>query len=183
MKLWKKHANSIILCLFEAVVGVLLLVDPVRLTSGVIIVAGTLLAAAGVVSIIRYFRMEPAEAAVSRLLMKGLVEILAGSFCILQSDWFLAAFPVLSMLYGIAVLLTGIGKIQLTVDLLRLHRPMWFLGAISAGVSVLCAIVILCNPFASISVLWIFTGVALIAEAFFDCITMFVSRDRKEAAE
>ena len=34
--------------------------------------------------------------------------------------WFLAAFPVLTVVYGSIILLTGIRKIQLAVDMARL---------------------------------------------------------------
>ena len=39
-----------------------------------------------------------------------------------RSGWFIAAFPVLTMLYGVATLVTAFGKLQWTADLLRLKH-------------------------------------------------------------
>ena len=45
-----------------------------------------------------------------------------GLFCMFRSGWFIAAFPVLTMLYGVATLVTAFGKLQWTADLLRLKH-------------------------------------------------------------
>lgn len=175
MKFLKHNLNGIILCLFEAMVGILLLINPIGFTSGIIIVAGTVFVITGLISIIGYFKADALKAAVSRSLMKGLAALLAGAFCIFRSQWFIITFPVLTIIYGVAVLVTGLGKVQLTVDMLRLKNNKWFLAAISAAVSVIGAVVILSNPFASTAVLWMFTGISLIVEAIFDTIIMIVS--------
>jgi len=60
--------------------------------------------------------------------------------------------------------------------MLRVKNPRWWWGAISAGVSIICALVIIRNPFSSTVVLWWFTGISLVVEAVFDVITMIMSR-------
>ena len=52
-------SGSIITCVLEIVVGVLLLINPVGFTSGIIIGAGVLLITGGLVSILRYFVGKP----------------------------------------------------------------------------------------------------------------------------
>ena len=182
MKTLKQNANSIILCLFEILVGILLLIDPMGFTSGIIITAGVILLAVGIVSVIKYFTTNAQEAAEGQLLMKGLASLLAGGFCAFHSQWFLATFPVLTIIYGIATLIAGLGKVQGTVDLIRRRNKKWVLAAISAVVSVLCAVVIIRSPFASTAVLWMFTGVSLILEAVLDVVTLIVTGNSKETA-
>ena len=80
---------------------------------------------------------------------------------------------MLTILYGVAILVSGLGKIQFTVDMLRMKNKKWFWGAVSAVLSLVCAVVILSSPFASTIVLWKFTGIALIVEAVFDAVALF----------
>lgn len=63
MKFLKHNANVIHLCLFEALIGVLLVVDPIGFTSGIIIAFGIGLLFAGLICVIGYFRSNPIEAA------------------------------------------------------------------------------------------------------------------------
>ena len=58
MKSLRRNANGIFLCIFEIVVGILLLIDPVTFSSSIIIAAGFLLMLSGAMSILGYFRME-----------------------------------------------------------------------------------------------------------------------------
>lgn len=172
----KERLNNLVLCVIEIVLGVLLLINPVGFTSGIIITAGIFLLLLGVRSVVKYFRADAAQAAEGQLFSKGLLLLLSGGFCVLYTEWFLVAFPLLTMLYGVLILLIGLSKLQQMVDCLRLKRQKWFLPAISAVVSILCAIVILSDPFSSTAALWIFTGVSLIAEAICDVITLVLTR-------
>lgn len=180
MKFIKQHANSIILCLFEVLVGILLLIDPIGFTSGIIIAFGIVLLVTGLISVIGYFRMDALEAASSQALVKGLIALAAGAFCVFKAQWFIITFPLLTILYGVAVLGAGFAKIQWTVDAIRLKLDKWFLPALSAVISLLCAIIILSNPFASTLALWMFTGISLIVEAVFDVVALFFNQKEKE---
>lgn len=176
MRALKENANGIIFSVFEIIVGLLLLINPAGFTSAIIMVAGVVLMVLGFFEIIKYFRTDAVEAARSQMLVKGLVAILTGAFCAFRTEWFIVTFPVLTIIYGIVILITGMGKIQLTVDMLRLKSKKWFWAALNAAISVICAIVILNTPFASTAVLWIFTGATLMVEGIFDLITIFTDR-------
>ncbi len=176
MKAIKQNGNTIILCVIEAVVGVLLLIDPVSFTAGIIIVAGIALMVSGLLDVIQYFRNKPDEAAAGQLLMRGLVALLAGAFCAFNSQWFILTFPMITILYGVAVLVGGLSKVQIAIDMLRAKNSKWWWGAISAAISILCAIVMIGNPFTSTVALWWFIGISLIAEAIFDTVTLVMSR-------
>lgn len=56
-------------------------------------------------------------------------------------------------------------------------------AAISAAISLVCAVVILNNPFAATEVLWMFTGITLIIEAVFDLITLVISSKTTKNAQ
>ncbi|MDO5345063.1 MAG: DUF308 domain-containing protein [Lachnospiraceae bacterium] len=183
MKTVKEKANGIVLCLFELIVGVLLLINPVGFTAGIIKVTGIVLMILGLIEIVKYFKMSAEEASLGQSLVKGLVSVLAGGFCTFRTGWFLITFPVLTILYGVIILLAGLGKVQLTVDLLRRKNKNWVWAAINAAISIVCASVILNNPFTSATVLWVFTGASLIVEGVFDMITFFVRGNSQEESD
>lgn len=168
--------KNLIICLVEIIVGILLLLKPVGFTNAIIIAFGFILLLFGISSIVRYFKTEAAEAAVGQYLVKGLSALLSGSFCIFRSGWFLATFPILTIMYGIVMLAGGLWKIQLAADLIRLKKDRWYIAAVSAAVSIICAAVVLGNPFTSTAALWMFTGITLIVEAVIDLVAMIVNR-------
>lgn len=180
MKSLKKHFGSLIMCLFELIVGVLLLVDPIGFTSGIVKAFGIVLVIVGFGSVLKYFRMDPVDAAVSQDLSKGLTALLAGVFCTVKSEWFVVTFPVLTLIYGAAILITGLAKIQWMVDIIRLKKGKWFLAGISAVLSIACGVVIVTSPFSSTAVLWMFTGITLIVEAAFDLIALIFGAGKAE---
>ncbi|MGN0628087.1 MAG: HdeD family acid-resistance protein [Oscillospiraceae bacterium] len=180
MKLLSK-ISSIVLSLCEAVIGILLLVNPVGFTSGIIVFLGIVLIILGAAGIVQYFRAEPTVAALTQGLTRGCVEVLAGLFCVIKTDWFIAAFPLLTVLYGVGLFLVGLAKIQWMVDGIRLKKGKWYLAAISAVLTIVCAVIILCNPFSSTTVLWTFTAVMLIVEAVVDIIAAIFAREKKKS--
>ncbi len=165
-------SGSIITCILEIVVGVLLLINPVGFTSGIIIGAGVLLCLGGLLSIVRYFMMKPDIAAQKQLLFKGLLAILGGAVCITKYDWFLSAFPLLTVLYAIAMLILAAGKLQKMADMKRLGLPRWYMPGISAAMAAVLSAIILLNPFGAVAAVWTFVAVSLIAEAIVEIVTI-----------
>lgn len=179
MNAFRECAADFALCIAELIAGILLLLDPAQFTSTVIIGIGVVLIILGIIKVINYFRTAADTAAIGQLLTKGLISVLAGTFCITQWEWFLDTFPVLTMVYGTIILLTGINKIQLAVDMVRLKNSRWRWAAANAILTLICAIVVLCNPFASAEVLWSFTGVVLVGVGIFDLTISILRRKAK----
>lgn len=180
MSTLKRSLSGVVMSIVELIIGILLLINPVGFTSGIIVVLGIVLMICGLAHIVKYFRTEPEAAAVKQLLASGLAELLVGSFCAFQSHWFIVTFPILTLIYGVVILFTGLTKIQWTVDMLRLKRRRWFLALISAAVSIICGIVIITSPFSSTAVLWMFTGISLIIEAVFDTVAAILGNNDTE---
>lgn len=177
MKKLSGSLGVIIMCLCEILAGVLLLINPVKFTAGIIIGLGWVLIALGIVSAVSYFRTVPVQAAKEQKLVKGLCLMLLGAFCAFRSGWFIAAFPLLSMAYGVAMLLTGIIRVQWTVDSLRLKTGRWYWLALGAAVTLILAAAILANPFSTTVLMWNFVAVSLIIEAALDIMTLILNGD------
>lgn len=174
MRFLKRNSNVILVSLLEAVIGILLLVDPVRFTTAIIFVFGIVLLVGGVLSVIRYFRADPVSASVSGDMVKGLVMLLAGAFLAIRPSWLITTFPVLMILYGIVILVGGLYKAQWFIDALRLKAGKWLFHLINAAVSIVCGFVILANPFASTVVMWMFIGISLVVEAALDVVALII---------
>lgn len=183
MSVIKMNVKEIIFCIAELVIGILLLINPVSFTSGIIVLLGVTMLATGILFGYKYFRMDAEEAKKGNMLTFAILLAMMGAFCILRSDWFIATFPILTVIYGIMMLVAGVSKIQTMVDMLRLHNNKWFWAGINAVVSIVCAVVILWSPFTSTAVLWIFAGVSLIVEAVLDIVTIFLAYIGKKVVE
>lgn len=169
-EMFRGRTGGLILCVLEIVVGVLLLIDPVGFTSGIIIGAGWVMALLGLFSGVRYFMSTPAEGAKTQLLLRALLLEMAGLLCITQYRWFLTAFPLLTVLYAGWMLVMAAIKVQHMADMLRLKAGRWYIPAISAALSVVLAVIILLNPFGAASAVWMFAGISLIAEAVVELV-------------
>lgn len=165
-------SGSIITCILEIVVGVLLLINPVGFTSGIIMGAGVLMCLGGVLSIVRYFMVKPEIAAQKQLLFKGLILLMAGAVCITKYDWFISAFPLLTVLYALAMLVLAAGKLQKMADMRRMNLPCWYMPGIAAALAAILAAIILINPFGAVTAVWTFAAISLIAEAIVESITI-----------
>lgn len=178
----KQKLIGILYCILQAIAGILLLVNPVDFTFGIFIALGVFLVIMGIVSIIKYFKTPVAEAVKSQPLTKGLLTTLVGMFCMFGADWLIATFPIITILYGVIMLVIGVSKIQLVLDAVR-RKENWFWHLISAAITLVCAGIVIMNPFSSTAALWMFTGISLIVDAIFDLIALsFAQKSDKEAA-
>lgn len=171
-----RNLETLISCICEVVIGILLLINPIGFTKGIIICLGVLLSVIGIFNIVIYFRAEPEKAEKTNGLSKGLIMTLCGLFCILKPTWFITAFPIMTVFYGVIILVSGIGKLQWSVDMLRKKQKYWFIALIGALLSLLFATLIITNPFASTAILWTFIAVSLIVEAIADIFTFIFLR-------
>ncbi len=185
MKKLKENSVNLIMSLCELVIGILLLVNPVGFTTFVIRALGVVLAIRGVVSVISYFCAKPEEAIKKQSLAVGFIFLTIGLFCVFRSGWFIATFPVLTVLYGVIILFAGITKIQWVADCIRMKKKQWLFALISAALSLISAIIIIKNPFTTTAVLWTFTAVSLIVEAIFDVVSVFAGgrKNKKNQGE
>lgn len=179
MKTLQKYLSGMVLSLFEIFVGVLLLIDPFAFTSGIIMVLGAILLFVGIICLFRYFRENAANAVMEQNLFKGLIALTLGGVCVLCNSLIVEISSLLTFVYGAIILITGFSKVQKTVDMLRLKKTKWGFTAISAGLTVLCAALILFNPFGATEWIWRFIGISLIVEALIDAVAVLLGgKDR-----
>ena len=179
MEFIKSHLAGLLMAALEVIVGILLMVNPVGFTAGIIIAIGVFVTVMGVISIVRYIRTPAENAAKTTNLFQGLAAVFFGVFCVFGTTWWIAAFPVLAMFYGILQLIAGLQKVQTTVDALRLKNKLWYVPAIGALLSLVCGWIIVKNPEMTVLSIWVFTGLSLIIEGVFDAVTLWFTNARE----
>lgn len=181
MKKLLRDFRALIYCVCELAVGVLLLIDPIAFTSAIVRIFGIVFCVFGVFNIMTYFKLDPELGSMSMGFTKGLVQAIAGVFCIFRPEWFATAFPLLAVAYGIVILIVGLIKLQWSVDMVRLGTKYWYIPGIGGITSVIFALVIMFNPFTTTTVLWIFAGLSLIAEAIIDAASTIMTNKKHRA--
>ncbi len=176
MEKFKNILGKLILCACEIAVGVVLFTNPEGFTKLVVTGVGILFCVLGALGAIQYFGEDPEEAALSQQLTKGLIALSLGIFLVFKADWIVRSFMPITVFYGIAALLTGIVKLQWTVDMIRLKRGMWQTTALAAVLSIIIAVVVFVSPFRIRQTLWTFTAIALILTGVVDGVSAILSQ-------
>ena len=172
----KSFWTSILVALIEAAIGILLLINPTGLARFIIRAFGVLLIIPGIFGIIRYFSEKPEISAIDGGLFIGVLECLFGGFCAFNPQWFIDTFPVLTVLYGVGVLVMGVYKLQWCVDMIRFKAKYWYLVGISALLSAAFGIAILVDPFTATEALWMFIAITVIIDAVADIVVAIIGR-------
>lgn len=169
VKEWLKRDTSVfVISLCQIIIGILLFINPLAFTNGIVIACGAIMLILGVASIVGYFTTEKTLAAAENSLFEGMLLLIIGGFCAFQSKWLVEVVSIASILYGVVLVLLALKSIQSMVNMLRLKDKKWFLELINAVVLLVFAIVIFLNPFDAVVALWIFVGVALIVSALYN---------------
>ena len=150
----------------------------VLLRGGMIIVGFYLLAAMllaiGVVSLINYLRKDISGIIYRYDLVVGLCAILGGILVIVKVDKLTDLIPAV---LGFLVTMSGIMKMQNSVDMLRLGHGTWHVAFAMAIVNIVAGIVLLMNPFEAAQILIMCLGIALVYSGITDLyVTISISR-------
>lgn len=173
--------GKFILALCELGCGILLLIDHIGFTTVILNAIGAILLVAGLIGVINYFRT-PAETAWQHQgFAKGVIGMLLGGFMIFGSMLIIAAFPLLTVLYGVGILTTGVFKLEWTIDMLRLKRRGWWITGITALISVACAAVMIGDPWGMTLAVWTFSSISMIVSALGDIIAAIIEMSAKNS--
>lgn len=184
MKRYNTVLGKVTICVCEIIVGVLLMVNPVVFTAGIITSAGILLLLTGAFTMLKYFRTDPFEAMLEQGLVKGICAILGGILCVFKKELIITTFPLLTVLYGVVILFTGIMRVQWAVDMMRIKKEQWQMAGIGAAVSIILSAIILLNPFKSTVALWRFVAISMIIGAVIDLVILvFIKQGSREDKE
>ena len=174
----KKTSISLMLAVGEMLLGILLLINPVGLTSFVIIALGVLLLLLSALLLFRYIRLPKEEAAQTWKLATGAGLLAVGIAIVANQPWMVEMLGTLTTLYGIIMLSATFMKLQISVDALRGKRRFWYLMAISFVATAVLSTLLFIGSLAE-SAVWVVTGIALIVLAVLDAVYFILGRRKK----
>ena len=140
-------------------------------------IVAALLIIIGVISLINYLHKDITGILYRYDLVVGLSTILGGILVIIKIDQLTALIPVL---LGFLVTISGILKIQNSVDMLRLGNGTWHVAFALAIVNIIFGIVLLIDPFGG-ELLVTLLGAGLIYSGLTDLfVTIAISKKLSE---
>ncbi|HOB28260.1 MAG TPA: DUF308 domain-containing protein [Bacillota bacterium] len=152
-----KTAFIIISVLF-ILLGITLIIWPEFSLLTICKLCGVITLLLGLVRVIVYFRRDAFENLFRADLAQGLIFLLLAGFMLFAPKAVVSVIPVI---LGLVILIDSILRIQLSVELKRLHQEKWWLSLILALLTAVLGTLLLFNPFAGSVVLTIFIGIAL----------------------
>lgn len=172
--------NLVILSLLFIALGVILILWPNEVMRTSCYMLAAMLIIVGVISLINYLRKDISGILYRYDLVVGLSAILGGILVIIKVDQLLSLIPVV---LGFLVTISGILKMQNSVDMLRLRQGTWYVAFCMAILNIIFGIVLLIDPFGR-ELLVNLLGAALIFSGITDLyVTISISRRLADLVE
>lgn len=166
--------NLILLAVIFIALGIVLILWPGATMKTICYLLAAMLLAIGVVSLINYLRKDISGIIYRYDLVVGLCAILGGILVIVKVDKLIDLIPAV---LGFLVTMSGIMKMQNSVDMLRLGHGTWHVAFAMAIVNIVAGIVLLMNPFEAAQILIMCLGIALVYSGITDLyVTISISR-------
>lgn len=169
--------NLIVLALAFVTIGIIFLIYPEEVQTTACYVIAALLIVVGVISLVNYLRKDISGIIYRYDLVVGLSAILGGVLVIIKIQ---QLAELILVVLGFLVTISGILKLQNSVDMLRLGHGTWHVAFSMAIINMIFGIVLLINPF-SADVQKILIGIALIYSGLTDLfVTIAISKKLSE---
>ena len=166
--------NLILLAVIFIALGIVLILWPGATMKTICYLLAAMLLALGVASLINYLRKDISGIIYRYDLVVGLCAILGGILVIVKVDKLTDLIPAV---LGFLVTMSGILKMQNSVDMLRLGLGTWHVAFAMAIVNIVAGIVLLMNPFEAAQILIMCIGIALVYSGITDLyVTISISR-------
>ena len=163
----------VILSFLFIALGIILILWPNEVMRTSCYMLAAMLIIVGVISLINYLRKDISGILYRYDLVVGLSAVLGGILVIIKVDQLLSLIPVV---LGFLVTISGILKMQNSVDMLRLGQGTWYVAFCMAILNIIFGIVLLIDPF-SRELLVYLLGAALIFSGITDLyVTISISR-------
>lgn len=157
LKNYEKY--SILTSILLMILGIFLIVKPIKSVETFIILFAIIMITSGILSFISYFVITKEERLVSFDLIIGLITIITGIFLYVYRLELLNVFPTI---LGIWIIFTNLVKMQLSINLSVIEKSSWILLLIINILMIIFGILLIVNPFGSLMALTELAGMFLL---------------------
>lgn len=159
-------------------VGVMFVVLPKSSAALICYITAGLMCIWGIIKLMMYLRSNVGQAFGSFGLVTSVSLIIGGIAIFINPEFFAG---VIATIFGCAMIVDGVLKVQYGIDLSRIGGKYWWVVLIVAAVFIAAGLIVVFNPFFGAVAVMTFLGVMLIIDGISDLITAFyVSRVLKK---
>lgn len=180
---FRKMLPMLLIILFEAAVGVLLLIDGEAFTRAVLIIFGALLMVLGLVMLFRFIGDRREEIFNPLALVIAVIAIAVGAVFAFGSSLIIGLITLITLIYGVIMAINGVFKLVDYFTLRKAGAPVSGFTVFSAVLAIALGIVIVINPFGTDVALWMVMGIVLIVEAVMDIIALIMAARLSKTVE
>lgn len=171
------RSSSILPALLCLTYGIVLIIWPDISSNFICYAIGIAIMLVGVIFVIRYIRKDLVRDFYRKDLVIGLIAISLGLVALLRVEMIKGLIPTI---LGIAVLFSGIIKLQNAFDMLRMKYVYWYVILILALLNVGFGILLIVEPLWIVDVVFVLIGCGLVYSGISDLLTLyFVSKTIK----
>ena len=181
----KANIPVVIIAIVEIIVGIFLIVDPVRFTFALVRFIGIVLMILGFVFLIRFLTGTKSNivdengrsvTANPITLIVAIIAMILGAILAFATVWIMGLIGVAAIIFGICLVIFGILKIKNFADKKKANLPASPISIVGAILSVVLGIIIVVNPFTAVNTVWIVAGIALIVTAVVDIVSLIMGK-------
>lgn len=174
MKIFRENMHTIIMILFQAAIGILLLMNPDTFTRAVLTAFGVVMLIIGVTHIIKYFKRKNESLFPALRLISGIISLIIGVIFTFCTSLIMGVFSLIAVIYGIILLVSGVFKMQDFFQAKKYEPYVPIVIFLSAAVSVVLGLIIIINPFETTLLVFRFAGISMLVGAATDIITLIL---------
>ena len=164
--------GAIIISLLLCVLGIFFIAEPDSSIGLFGTFAGASMIVFGVIKIVGYLSKDLYRLAFQYDLAFGLLMIIVGIMVIMEPD---NVLDTICIAIGIASLMDGLIKIQISIDAKAFGIPRWWLILAMALLNAVIGILLIFRPSASARIMVIFLGISLLANGILNLVTMLLT--------
>ena len=172
MESFKLNIQDIFLILFEAAVGILLLINPESFIRTVIILLGLILLVIGITYLIRYLQDKKADKDNPVIMLIAVVTLIAGLVCIFFSGAIIGLITAIAIIFGVILVISGVYKLHNYYLTKKKGAPVSTASIVSGIIAAILGVVIIIYPKDAALSVWLVAGIVLIAEAVIDFLSI-----------
>ncbi len=167
----KKELNNVekknmLLSILLIALGVLLVVKPDNVVNFIVIAIGAFLMVTAIIDLVFYF-MNAKLGGNFINLSKGIIEFIGSIFLMFRSEAVVSLFPVV---IGLIIIFSSIFKLYVSLSIKSIDSKKWIPNFVLSILCILFGVVIVLNPFETVTSIVRLAGIVLIVSEVFNLI-------------
>lgn len=170
MEFLKEIKSSLLIMTgFYIVLGVIMLIAPTFVSNSICYLIGALCLIIGGLAIYTYIASEVYGSLGAALLIVAIISIGAGIFIVINPETFATFIPIVM---GVILVIDAFGKMQSAMTIKKYGYENWWQVMVAAGLVFVFGIILLFNPFTTLTILIRILGIFLIIDGVANLLTV-----------